>query len=213
MKILIYTLSDPISGEIKYVGQTSKTLSERMKTHLSDAKHKKANKRITWINSLLKKDLKPIIDIIDEVVEEDWVFWEMYWIEQLKVWGFNLKNGTIGGDGIKGYVYTEKDKEKMKGRILSKETKEKMSRSKKGKPSPWNSVFGKNHHRFGSKHSEETKDKMRIHIKQFNKLGVLVNEWRGISEASKELKISISGISRACSGERKTAGGYIWKYK
>ena len=197
MKVLIYTLSDPVSGEIKYVGQTSKTLSERMKTHLSDAKYKKANKRIDWINSLLKKDLKPIIDIIDEVVEEDWVFWEMYWIEQLKVWGFNLKNGTIGGDGIKGYVYTEKDKEKMKGRILSKETKEKMSRSKKGKPSPWSVKIG----------TESAK-----RVQQYDLNNNIINEYKSITYASEKTGILICNISRVCNKKRKTAGKFIWKF-
>lgn len=197
MKILIYTLSDPISGEIKYVGQTSKTLSERMKTHLSDAKYKKVNKRIVWIKSLLKKDLEPIIDIVDEVCEEDWRFWEMYWIEQFKVWGFNLKNGTIGGDGIRGYVYTEKDKEKMKGRILSKETREKMSMSKKGKPSPWSVKIG----------LESSK-----RVQQFDLKNNLINEYKSITYASEQTGISICNISRVCNGIRKTAGKFIWKF-
>ena len=47
-KVIIYTLSDPISGAVKYIGQTSKTLNERMKIHLKDAKYKKNNKRSYW---------------------------------------------------------------------------------------------------------------------------------------------------------------------
>lgn len=38
--MIIYTLSDPISGVVKYIGKTSKTLNERMKNHLKDAKYK-----------------------------------------------------------------------------------------------------------------------------------------------------------------------------
>ena len=32
-------------------------------------------------------------------------------------------------------------------------------------------------------------------------------------EASKELNIDAGSISKCCNGERKQAGGYIWKYK
>jgi hypothetical protein len=29
----------------------------------------------------------------------EWGFWEIYWINQFKTWGFELKNLTNGGDG------------------------------------------------------------------------------------------------------------------
>lgn len=41
----------------------------------------------------------------------------------------------------------------------------------------------------------------------------LIREWNSIIEASKELKITDSNISRCCRDLRKTAGKYIWKYK
>lgn len=125
-KILIYYLSDPISGEIRYVGQTSKTLEERLKIHLRDANYKKNNRRVSWIKSIVKKGFIPRIEFIEEVNCEEWQFWEMYWIEQFKAWGFNLTNGTKGGDGgaLIGESY-EKMKQKLKGRKFSKETRKK----------------------------------------------------------------------------------------
>lgn len=212
MKVLIYTLSDPSSGEVKYVGQTSKTLNERFILHLKDAKYKKNNKRIAWINSLIKKEKEPIIEIVDEVNEDEWVFWEMYWIEQFKAWGFTLKNETIGGEGAKGYVHTESTKEKMRGRILSSETREKMSLAKKGLPCHWAGVYGEDHPMFGLNHSEETKNKLRKQVSQFNKKGELIKQWKGLKEASKSTGIEIGNISKACQGKRKTAGGFVWRY-
>lgn len=44
--------------------------------------------------------LKPIIEIIDEVPVSEWEFWEIYWISQFKTWGFDLTNGTEGGDCV-----------------------------------------------------------------------------------------------------------------
>jgi len=212
-KVIIYALSDPDSGEVKYIGQTSKTLNERMRIHLKDARSKKNNKRTAWIKSIVKRGKIPSIEIIDEVSEDSWQFWEMYWIEQFKVWGFNLKNGTAGGDGIKGYIYTEEDKKKMRGRVVSDESRSKMSKSKKGKPCPWNKVYGEGHHRFGIKHSEETKDKMKTPILQFDKKGELIQEWSGLLDASDATGVDVGNINKVCKGNRKSAGGYIWEYK
>ena len=39
-------------------------------------------------------------NIIDEVNKESWKFWECYWIEQLKGWGFDLINKNKGGGGL-----------------------------------------------------------------------------------------------------------------
>jgi hypothetical protein len=40
-----------------------------------------------------------IIEILDEVDTKNWKFWECYWIEQFKQWGFNLLNKNNGGNG------------------------------------------------------------------------------------------------------------------
>ncbi len=44
-----------------------------------------------------------IIEIIDIVESKDWKFWESYWIEQFKCWGFKLKNKNNGGGGPNKY--------------------------------------------------------------------------------------------------------------
>ena len=40
----------------------------------------------------------------------------------------------------------------------------------------------------------------------------IIKIYNSIIEASKELKISRSSISRCCRGIYKTCGGYVWKY-
>lgn len=40
-----------------------------------------------------------------------------------------------------------------------------------------------------------------------------VAEYSSVSEAATILKLSKSGISKCCRGERKSSGGYIWKYE
>ena len=42
---------------------------------------------------------KASIYLLDEVEENNWEFWERYWIQQFKQWGFNLSNKNNGGGG------------------------------------------------------------------------------------------------------------------
>lgn len=58
--------------------------------------------------------------------------------------------------------------------------------------------FGKDHH--CSKFVLQFKD------------GEFIKEFPGMSEAARETGILISCISKVCLGQRKTAGGYVWKY-
>ncbi len=101
----IYTLSNPLTGEIRYIGKTSKDLSNRLKEHFRYiATLKVKTKRISWFKSLLKQNLQPKIELIDEVNDDEWQFWEMHYISLFKSWGFRLVNGTDGGTG--GDVFT-----------------------------------------------------------------------------------------------------------
>ena len=52
-----------------------------------------------------------------------------------------------------------------------------------------------------------------IQVLQFDLNNQFIKEWDCIKEASKELNIIDCDISFCCKGKRKTAGGYIWRYK
>ncbi len=94
----IYTLTDPRTNEIRYVGKAN-NITERYRAHLNRARDHQTHKR-NWVNSLRKLGLKPIINVIDIVPINEWVFWETYWVHQFKAWGFKLTNATDGGDGL-----------------------------------------------------------------------------------------------------------------
>lgn len=93
----IYILIDPITNMVRYVGKAN-DVSQRYKAHLNRARKHQVHKK-NWIEKLKKQGLKPIIEVIDIVPIEDWIFWETYWISQIKTWGFDLINYTNGGDG------------------------------------------------------------------------------------------------------------------
>ena len=69
MKIFIYTLECPISGEIRYIGKTN-NIKKRLSTHIFVSKKQKTHKD-KWIFKLKKDNKKPIIKIIDEIYEEE----------------------------------------------------------------------------------------------------------------------------------------------
>ena len=66
--IKIYTLEHPITNEIRYIGYTKLTLISRLKKHIRDAKTRKPNQRINWINSLPSE---PIIRLLDSSDNEE----------------------------------------------------------------------------------------------------------------------------------------------
>ena len=55
-------------------------------------------------------------------------------------------------------------------------------------------------------------EKNKKPILQYSKEGDLIKEWPYINQASNELKILAQNICRAARGNRKSAGGYVWKY-
>lgn len=101
MRYSIYTLTNPLTNEIFYVGKAV-DLKTRFKGHLnlSAADNKLKNNIIEFI---LHNSAMPIIEELDfhECIfreDEDYVHeLEMYWIQQLKSWGISL----INNEGLK----------------------------------------------------------------------------------------------------------------
>lgn len=50
-------------------------------------------------------------------------------------------------------------------------------------------------------------------VLQYSKEGTFIKEWESTREVTRELNINNSNLCYCCLGKRKTAGGYIWKYK
>jgi hypothetical protein len=129
----IYSLSDPITGEIRYIGKANNP-KKRILDHVRENKTSNRSHKISWIKSLIVKDLLPIVEIVDEVPKLYWEFWEQYWISQFKSWGFNLTNISPGGYN-NNYKRTTETKQKMRisklGTTLPKEQRKKISESVK----------------------------------------------------------------------------------
>lgn len=97
----IYTLSDPISKEIRYVGITTQPIQNRLYSHLSCRYNAKKYK---WICNLKKRKLRPIIEELDYVVASKSKREENFWIEQFRGMGFNLLNGKFNLNNQRVYI-------------------------------------------------------------------------------------------------------------
>jgi hypothetical protein len=136
----IYILIDPRDGQVRYVGKTNNT-KRRYNHHLID--NVKSYKS-SWVKQLRKIELRPTLEVIDEVPIDEWVFWEKYWIAQFRAWGFNLTNLSDGGEGFPSgslnpahlpHVKILKS-EIHKGKIIPQEMRDRISRSLSGRKNP-----------------------------------------------------------------------------
>ena len=117
-----------------------------------------------------------------------------------------------------GIIFTEEQKKKLSeaktgennpmfGKHLSEDTKRKISESKTG------IIFTEEHRK---KMSQANKGKIYAPTKsviQYSKDGEFIAEYNSVMEASRYTGCDNSIICKCCKGTRKSAGGFIWKYK
>ena len=183
-----------------YIGKTNRSLISRLSNH-----------KIRLKLDFLK------IELIDKVYTDEWKFWESYWIEQFKVWGFNLDNKNKGGGG--STFLSESTKLKIKLKIKNHPTRgKKISKSN----------MGKTHSNKGKPFTEEHKQKIKstrdflktrkntwqnTPVLQYDLQGNFIQEWDSQKEASAFLKIKGDGVGACCRKKQKSAYGFIWKFK
>jgi hypothetical protein len=234
--VTIYSLSDPDTRQIRYVGKTTSSLSVRYAHHLFQWKREKKRHINTWIKSLHDKKKKPIIEILDEVSDMDWSFWEMFWIEQVKAWGFRLCNHTKGGEGSVGYKFSCEsiqkrlntlkdsvswfDKHIRHSAIMKEKHKEglihfgysHLSKEKR-------TVIGNNHSlTMKRKHQENPELVLKLNQARKKKVNLISKEqeiletFGSVTEAGKYCNIDPTHVSRVCKGKSKHAYGLFFKY-
>lgn len=227
--VYIYTLTDPITNQVRYVGKT-KNLKQRRHNHLNKCLDKNTHKR-NWINSLRKIEKRPIMEVIEEVLESEWHFWEKYWIAQFRHWGFNLVNYGCGGEGLthgnqtsfkKGHIPWNHDTGHKKcctickeifysrpsdiGKYCSRKCFTVFQKSEPNKTQfkkgfiPWNK----------NKSGYRNKSKQ---VLQFDLENNFIQEYSGCKEASLAMGCIPENIRACCVGKSKTAMKFIWKYK
>lgn len=207
--VKIYTLSHPITNEIRYIGKTKFSLEKRLKYgHLRDL-NKYNNKRVNWIKSLKSLGLEPKIELLEEVSKDQWINSEIYWISQFKAWGFRLVNMTDGGDGNNNQVFSKKTillrSLKTKGQKRTDEQKKNISDSLIGKPK---SEIHKTNVR---KSIIELQGKS---VLKYSLAGIFLEEYDSVRAACADTGADRGNLIKACkSSIKKVVKGFKWKYK
>jgi len=143
------------------------------------------------------------IEEIDYVNIGEWKFWEKHYISLFRSWGFDLKNKNNGGGGLtkhnKESIEKSREKrkgqkrpstsEKLKGKPINKETKQKISKANKGKPKPEGFGLKISNKKKNQKQSPESNYKRRI----------------------KHLGIPKPGVSKAHKGRTSPNKGHLGK--
>lgn len=137
MSHVVYTLSDPRTGEVRYVGATSYPLQDRLARHCTPSALRKHNHKNHWVSSLLQLGLRPVISEVESYSSAELMFkMEDFWIEHFRSQGADLVNGSDGGKGSPGPKSAEhraKLAQAQTGKKLSEETREKMSAAHKAR--------------------------------------------------------------------------------
>ncbi len=166
--MFIYSLTHKSSNKI-YIGRTN-NIKLRLRGHLSKYQLKCKTKKSNWIKHLLSIGFKPEINIIEEVSDNNWESYERYWIAYYRsIYGFDrVMNHTGGGDfcpdstgrkmspeeldNMKKRLIGNTNAKGNKGKIVSEDVREKISKT----------MTGKNTWMLGRKASDETKNKLSM---------------------------------------------------
>jgi group I intron endonuclease len=209
---------------------------------LNNKKHPNKHLQSSWDKYSYKSFKFEILEIIkgkDKIIEREQYYIDLYGVINPNI-GYN--KAPIANSQL-GFKHSEESKRKMSkaaksrskeisermkkimtGKKMSDETKEKISKKIKGIKRNYEfknkmSIIAKNR-----VVSDDTKNKIsktktgkiskkRKKVIQLDLYGNLIKIWSFAGEAESELNITRGKISAVCLNNRKTAGGFKWKYK
>jgi hypothetical protein len=147
------------------------------------------NRRLREHRINFSKDV--VLEVIDEVEENEWMFWEQWWIEMFCNWGIKLLNGNKGGGGPE---YQKESSKKLIGDKQRGIKKPTVSNKLKGQKITWD---------LGTSTA----------VLQFDKQGNFIAEYKSMGEAYSKTGVPSSAICEVCKEKTRSAHGYIWLYK
>jgi hypothetical protein len=182
-----------------YIGKTIQEIKDRYYTHGN------------------RKTNSEIIEI-DCVNDNEWRFWESWYIELYKSWGFELENKNNGGGGRgPGWISPPERNAKIKASMKNHSqyyTEEVRQRISEG-----NKVLKP----FSDEHKQNmliAKRKQAKPLLMFDLNDNLVKEWESKGQAAEWIKETTGKTSNittqikdCCLGKQKTAFKFKWKYK
>lgn len=188
---IVYKHTNKINGKV-YIGITCQRIHDRWKGgHGYRSQYfSRAIKKYGWdgfVHEIVAENLSK-----EDACELERILIKSYRSTETE-YGYNQ---ALGGDG--GGMYNKHHSESAKKKI-SKARKE--------------NGFTEDHKRHISESKQGAKHHLAKKVYQYTKDGEFIREWDYMSLAAKELNINKGNIGSVCNGDRKTAGGFVWKYE
>jgi len=210
---IIYCIHNLTTGK-KYIGQTVEKLQRRILRHFRTINETKISRAIqkyskyNFVYGILEEVEN--INLLDER--------EKYWIQYYDTVnnGFNIKEGGKCSRGFKqSQSSIEKRRQKLLGKTLSEEHKQKLSKAHKGKVLSKETVDKMIVYKTGRNLTESCKEKIsKSHCKNTyeleNKNGMVLII-KNLAKFCRENNFSQSYFTRILKGERKTYKGWSIK--
>lgn len=226
----IYLIEFPKHPNLVYVGKTTRSGLVRINEHFYSNKTKtRTDKLCRWYK---KNNISTINTILEEVDinEVDWL--EIFYIRYMKFLGFTLTNHT--DEETKSVSWTSERKEKYielkKQFRFTVESKQKMSKSKKGwnvtwgdkiskgkkgKPNPFSEIHLHNLRESRKKNQGRKvvqKDMNGNHIQTFNMIKEAAEYLFNSTHNCLTMNGLRNGIKDCCVGKQKSCAGFTWEY-
>lgn len=121
MTIYLYELSDPRTGEVRYVGK-SVNPKERLASHIRAAKQGDVVHCRRWIAGLLAEGMRPAMQVVAQCPDNYAAnLAERTLIKERRALGSHLTNRTDGGDGQSpGYQWSEQARDRLRQSVLGR---------------------------------------------------------------------------------------------
>lgn len=221
----VYTITNTVNGKL-YVGSTSMSFNYRWRKHynkLLKNQHENYKLQNAW-NKYGESNF--IFEILENTDKNLAVFTEQYWINILSpiINGYNISPTAFSP---KGYKHTKETKNKMSKSKIGNTLRLDIPHEEKIKLQIKESVL--NFYKDDNENVRQLKNNKKDYIVNLNKVFNSVNNkikivqfdidgliqikiWDSAKDVEKELGFKATNITQCCKGNYKTCKNYIWKY-
>lgn len=203
----IYALHEENEPHIfRYVGCTSNTRT-RLNIHLSSARTGKKGQKNDWIRDCQIRGVEvKLVILLDNLTKEEAIQQETLHINKYWILGYLTNKEGRGGTGLEtvGIKRSDVTKKKMseakKGRLISVEHRQNLSKALKGKK------------RSGEAIKNISAAQFKRPVIQLSMDGHIIHVFESLRQAHIQTGANHGNIWRCCNGQLPTTGGFAWKY-
>ena len=226
VRIYFYALKDPFTFKIRYIGQTVNP-GNRLRNHIYEAKKNNKNHKERWIIQLIRKNAKPIMEILWEEImtAKEANDFETDMIQFYKNEGCDLTNSEDRARNTPIVITTPVYQFSLLGEFIAKFPNANQAMLNTGINDAAIGEICRNPDKIGNnsrggflwsytevpnKAYEKPKGTPKKTV-QLDKEGNIIAKFDSAREAHRVTGVCYKRISATLTGRQKTAGGFVWK--